>query len=150
MKGVGVPISCFVRAWETCCPEPDVVNLAIESAGEVMLEEGVDVKLEKSDSAARAPKSRFRDVGRLGGSMYGSDLRGRCVKRGFQHERSGVSRVARYRVQGLCELGSASKSLTVKETHQEQSVWSSRDLVLVRHLTALPRRNKPASKGHTE
>jgi hypothetical protein len=36
-----------------------------------MLEDEVDAKLEKSDSVARTFKSRFRVVGRLGGSMSG-------------------------------------------------------------------------------
>jgi hypothetical protein len=49
-----------------------VVNLAIESVGEVMLEDDVDVKPEEPDSVARAFRSRFRDVGRLGGSIIDS------------------------------------------------------------------------------
>jgi hypothetical protein len=62
-------MSCFIRAGETCGLETDLANLAIESVGEVVLEDEVDAKLEKSDSVARTFKSRFLVVGRLGGSI---------------------------------------------------------------------------------
>ena len=63
-------MSCLILAWETCCSDTEVANLANRSVGEAMLEEGDEVKLEKPVSVARAFRSRLRVVGRLGGSMF--------------------------------------------------------------------------------
>ena len=69
-----------------------------------MLEDDVDVKPEEPDSVAREFKSRFRDVGRLGGSMYRSYLRMKQeLDAVFQHE-SLASRVWRGTEYKVCAI----------------------------------------------